>query len=93
MSGKYINFDVKKIKKSEFYKNKKLNNINNIDVDKILVSKKESYGIKILFKCFIGYNDNDVIRPLCIRLAQMTEYAKKFDENVTISFISIISNF
>ena len=68
MSGKNINFDDKKIKKSEFYKNKKLNNINDIDVDKILVSKKESYGIKNSFKNFIGYNDNDVIRPLCIRL-------------------------
>ena len=35
---------------------------------------------------FIGYNDNDVIRPLCIRISQMTGYAKNFDENVTISF-------
>ena len=68
MSRKNINFDDKKIKKSQFYKNKKLNNINDIDVDKTLVSKKESYGIKNSFKYFIGYNDNDVIRPLCIRL-------------------------
>ena len=35
----------------------------------------------------IGYNDNDVIRPLCIRLPQMTGYARKFDENATMSFI------
>ena len=46
MSGKSINFEYKKIKKFDFYKNKKLNNINNIDVNKILVFKKESYGIK-----------------------------------------------
>ena len=31
-------------------------------------------------------NDNDVIRPLCVRLRQMTGYAKKFNENATISF-------
>ena len=31
-------------------------------------------------------NDNDVIRPLCLRLPQMTGYARKFDENVTMSF-------
>ena len=37
-------------------------------------------------KYFIGYNDNDVIRPLCARLPQMTGYARKFDENVTMSF-------
>ena len=37
-------------------------------------------------KYFIGYNDNDVIRPLCVRLPQMTGYARKFDENATMSF-------
>ena len=37
-------------------------------------------------KYFIGYNDNDVIRPLCVRLPQMTGYAKKFDENATMPF-------
>ena len=38
MSGKNINFDDKKIKKSDFYKNKKVNRIDDIDVNKILVS-------------------------------------------------------
>ena len=42
MSGKNINFDDKKIKKKDFYKNKKVNRIYDIDVNKILVSKKES---------------------------------------------------
>ena len=86
MSGKNINFANKKIKKSDFYKNKKINRIDEIDVNKILVSKKESYGTKNSFKYFIGYNDNDVIRPLCVRLPQMTGYARKFDENATMSF-------
>ena len=40
MSGKNINFDDKKFKKSEFYKNKKVNSMDDIDVNKILVSKK-----------------------------------------------------
>ena len=71
MSGKNINFDDKKIKKSNFYKNKKLFNIDDIDVNKILVSKKEQYGTKNSLKYFIGYNDNDVIRLLCIKLPQM----------------------
>ena len=47
MSGKSINFDDKKINKSTFYKNKKLFNIHDLDVNKILVSKKDSYGTKI----------------------------------------------
>ena len=87
MSGKNINFSDKKIKKSTFYKNKIINNIEDIDVNNILVSKKEPYGNKNSFKYFVGYNDNDVIRPLCIRLPQMTGYARKFDENATMSFI------
>ena len=29
----------------------------------------------------IGYNDNDIIRPLCINLPQMTVYFRKFDNN------------
>ena len=87
MSRKNIHFDDKKIRKSEFYKNKKVFQIDEIDVNKILVSKKESYGTKNALKYFIGYNDDDdVIRPLCVRLSQMTGYARKFDKNVTMSF-------
>ena len=37
---------------------------------------------------FIGYNDNDVSRPLCVRLPQMIGYARKFDENATMSFLA-----
>ena len=47
MSGKNVKFDDKNICKSNFYKNKKIFNIYDLDVNKILVSKKESYGKKI----------------------------------------------
>ena len=87
MSGKNINFYDKKIKRSSFYKYKKINNIEDIDVNNILVSKKEPYGTKNSYKYFIGYNDNDRIRPLCRRLPQMTGYVRKFNENATMSFI------
>ena len=40
MSGKSINFDDKKINKINFYKNKELVNKHDLDVNKILVSKK-----------------------------------------------------
>ena len=59
MSGKSIKFDNKNIKKCDFYKNKKLFKIEDIDVNKIFVSKKESYGAKNAIKYFIGYNDNN----------------------------------
>ena len=52
------------------YKNKKVNRIDDIDVNKVSVSKKEPYGTKNSYKYFIGYNNDDVIRPLCIGLPQ-----------------------
>ena len=56
MSGKSINFDNKKIKKK-----KKKTSIDDVDVNKILVSKKEPYGTKNASKYFIGCSDNDVL--------------------------------
>ena len=50
-----------------FTKNKKVKSIDDIDVNKVLVSKKESYGTNSSFKHFIGHNGNDVVRPLCVR--------------------------
>ena len=44
MSGKSVNFGDKNIKKSKFNKIRKAFKIHDIDVNKILVSKKESYG-------------------------------------------------
>ena len=82
MNGKNINFDNKNIKKSDFYnKNKKIFNIDDIDVNKILISKKETYGEYNSFKYFIGYNDNDVIKPLYLFISQTNGYINKFDKN------------
>ena len=58
--------------------------INDVDVNKILISKKEQYGKKNSLKCFIGNIDNDVIRPFCIKLPQMIGYVKCFDSNKTM---------
>ena len=82
MNGKNINFDNKNLKKGDFYnKNKKIFNVNDIDVNKILVSKKEQYGKYNSSKYFTEYNDNDVIRPLYLELSQMTSYINKFEKN------------
>ena len=83
MSRKIINFDDKKIKKatSTITKIKKMLIIDGIDVNKILVSKKGQYPKYNSFEYFIGYNDNDVMRPLCLKLSQMTGYINEFDED------------
>ena len=80
MSRKNIIFDDKKIDKTNFYKNEKLIEIDNVDVNNntTLVFEKESYGKKSSVKYFIGYDDNDDI----IKLPQMIGYAKYFDSTV-----------
>ena len=86
MSGKSVNSGHKKVKKSDIYKNKKVAKIDDIDVNKILVSREELYDTKNKFKCFVGYNDNDVIRTLRIKLLQVIVYVRKFEGNTTMSF-------
>ena len=79
--GKNISFNNEKIKKSDFYNtNKRIFNIDDIDVNKILISKKRKYGEYNSFKYFAGYNDNDVIRPLYLFLSQTTSYINKFEK-------------
>ena len=53
MSEKTINFGDKKINKKYFYKNKKRFNIEDIDINKILISKPETYENNMR-KCIIG---------------------------------------
>ena len=92
MGGEEVSFGDKKINQKELYRNKKLFKIEDIDINKILGSKKESYGIKNSFKYFIGYNEDDTIKSLCLRLSQMIGYVKCFDSNKTMSKI-IITNY
>ena len=47
MSEKTMNFDNKKINKSKLYKTKRLFKIDDINIDKILVSKNQLYGKKV----------------------------------------------
>ena len=86
MSGKNINFEDRKIKKRDFYKSKKAFKTDDTGVNKVLVSKEEAYVTNKSFKYFVGYNDNDDIRPLCIMLPQMTGYVKFFESNKKVPF-------
>ena len=53
MSGKNITFDDKKVNKRDFYKNKQLFSIYDIEVDKVLIYKKELYGKKAHLNTFL----------------------------------------
>ena len=63
-------------------------NTDDIDVNKILVSKKEIYGKYNSLKYFIGYKYNDVIRQLYLFISQTTGYINKFEKNkITMSLM------
>ena len=80
MNGRSVNFEDRKIEK------KKPFSVNDIDVNEILIFKEVLYGTKNLLKYFIGYIDeDDVIRPLCLKLPQMIGYLKEFDNSMTMS--------
>ena len=64
MDKKIIKFDDIEIEKYKFHQYKSPILIDNIDVNKIVVFNKISFGKKY-FKCFIVYKDAKKIRPLC----------------------------
>ena len=88
MSEKSINVGDKNINKKDFYNDKKLFNIKDIDVNKILISKPESYNKNNMRKYIIGYNDN-TIRPLQLFLPKLTGYLNIFENgNRKMSFVT-----
>ena len=88
MSEKTIKFGDKKINKIDFYNNKKQFTIEDIDINKILISKPESCDKNNMRKYIIGYNDK-TISLLQLFLPKMTGYLNIFkDGNRKMSFLS-----
>ena len=58
-------------------------NIDKVDIRKIVLSNKESYCEKGLYKCCIGYiyKGNALPPALWIKFPQINVYAKYFDKN------------
>ena len=73
MDKKIIKFDGTEIEEYEFHQYKSPISINIVDINKILVPNKFTFG-KQEFKYFIGYKDNKEITPLCIFFPEMSIY-------------------
>ena len=71
------------INRNAFHKNKRPISIDEVDIRRIVLSSKHSYGNKGSFKYFIGYiKKNDPFpAPLCIKFSQINEYTKYFDNS------------
>ena len=77
---------IKRLTRVILIKTKKTFTIDDVDVNKILIFKKEPSGKKGPCKYHIGYDDNDSFGPLFIKLPQMSGYVKFFDVNKTMFF-------
>ena len=85
MEKTVIKFGDIEIKKQKFRQHKRPISIKNIDINKIVLFKKISFG-KNGFRCFIGFKDAK-IRPLCIFLPKMSAYRRDSDETKYMSFL------
>ena len=68
-----------------------LNNQDSINVDQIVVSDKFKHSDDG-FKYFIGYREDEIVKPLCIILPQMSGYIKYFENGVKNMFFMIKNN-
>ena len=83
MREKALNFDGVEINKQKFYASKQPSDLNLADAHKIVKASRIEYGYKN-FKYFIGYADGGSIRPLCIKLPQMSG-----SKNILIAVVKI----
>ena len=67
MSEKLLKFNNIKINKKEFYKSKQTIDLDSVNTDKIVVSDKFKHS-EGGYKYFIGYKEDEIVKPLCIIL-------------------------
>ena len=77
METTIIKFGDTEIEKHKFHQRKQPILINNVDINKTLVSNKISFRKKG-FKYFIRYNDAKKIRSLCIFLSKLSAHRTEF---------------
>ena len=78
MGEKTLKFNNIKVNKNEFHKSKQAIDLDSVDTGKIVVSDRFRHSEEG-FKYFTGYQENEIVKPLCIVLPQMNGYIKYFD--------------
>ena len=78
MCEKTLKFDNIVVNKKEFHKSKQAINLDLVNVDQIVISDKFKHSDDG-FKYFIGYKEDEIVKPLCIILPQMSGYIKCFE--------------
>ena len=78
MSEKTLKFNDIILNKKEFHRSKEPTDFFSLNLDQIVVSDKFKHNNKV-FKYLIGYQNGEIVKPLCIILPQMKGYAKYFE--------------
>ena len=78
MSEKRLKFNNIRLSKKELHKSKQPIGLDLVTVDQIVVSNKIKHCDNG-FKYFIGYQEDEIVKPLCIILPQMSGYIKYFE--------------
>ena len=87
MSEKTLKFNNIRVNKKEFHKSKQPIDLMSVNVDQIVVSDKFKHSDEG-FKYFIGYQEDEIVKPLCIILPQMSGYIKYFESGgKSMSFV------
>ena len=79
---------IKEVDKKTFYSSKEAILLDPVGLSKIVVSIRLKLN-DATYKYFCGYLNNDVIKPLCVILPQMSGYIKYFEnDGKNMSFVT-----
>ena len=77
MREKTLKFNNIRLNKEESHKSKQPIDLKSVNLDQIVVSDKFKHSDNG-FKYFTGHQEDEVVKPLCINLPQMSRYIKYF---------------
>ena len=80
MTEKTLKFNNIRVNKKKFLKSKQSIDVRSVNVDQIVISDKFKHNNEG-FKYFIGYQEDENVKPLCIILPQMNGYIKYLVKN------------
>ena len=75
MTEKTLKFNNIRVNKKEFHMSKEPIDLMSLNVDQIVISDKFKHNNES-FKYFIGYQEGEIVKPLCIILPQMSRCIK-----------------
>ena len=75
MTEKTLKFNNIRFNKKEFHMSKEPIDLMSVSVDQTVISEKFKHNNEG-FKYFIGYQEGEIVKPLCITLPQMSGYIR-----------------